>query len=86
MVRSVRPETLDRLADFAAAVTESLRDAAAERWRTSAAEGAGPAPAPARHEVQDIVVADDDGGTDDIDPDLIDRDRPADKPDLEDVR
>lgn len=57
VVRSVSPETLDRLADLAAAVTESLRDAAASRWRdtstpgTSDAQRSGPA-------VEEIVVTD----------------------------
>jgi hypothetical protein len=54
-VGSVRPETLDRLADLAAAVTETLRDAAASRWRES---GASP-PRPPRPEVEDIPVDDD---------------------------
>lgn len=91
VVRSVHPETLDRLADLAAAVTESLRDAAAERWRTNgAADDAKPAPAPARPQVQDIVVADDDGGADDadVDPDpgSVDRDQHPETLDLEDGR
>lgn len=100
VVRSVRPETLDRLADLAAAVTESLRDAAAERWRTSgAADDTGSessSPRPARPQVQDIHVVDDDGGADGSDPGFgatqgsapLDREAPdpQDPQDLEDGR
>jgi hypothetical protein len=58
VVRSVRPETLDRLADLAAAVTETLRDAAASRW---AETESSPRP-PSRPHVEDIPVADGPGG------------------------
>jgi hypothetical protein len=52
VVRTVRPETLDRLADLAAAVTETLRDVAASRWQ----ESGSPPPRRARPEVEDIQV------------------------------
>jgi hypothetical protein len=52
VVRMVRPETLDRLADLAAAVTETLRDVAASRWRESGA----PPPRRPRPEVEEIEV------------------------------
>ena len=59
VVRTVRPETVDRLADLAAAVTETLRDVAATRWRES---GASPPRRP-RPEVEDIAVEDSDGAS-----------------------
>jgi hypothetical protein len=52
VVRTVRPETLDQLADLAAAVTETLREVAATRWRES---GSAPPRRP-RPEVEDIHV------------------------------
>ena len=52
VVRTVRPETLDRMADLAAAVTETLRDVAASRWHES---GSSP-PRRTRPEVEDIQV------------------------------
>ncbi|MEP6649690.1 MAG: hypothetical protein ABJA74_07215 [Lapillicoccus sp.] len=55
VVSTVRPETLDRLADLAAEVTETLRDVAATRWRESGTS----APRRARPEVEDIRVKDD---------------------------
>lgn len=58
VVRAVQPETLDRLADLAGAVTEALRDAAASRWRET---GAG-APTASRPTVEDIDVTDMDSG------------------------
>jgi hypothetical protein len=55
MLRAVRPETVERLADLAAALSGTLRDIAAERTRQ------GPAPTPPRGQrVQDIDVDDDD--------------------------
>ena len=57
VVRSVRPETLERLADLAGAVTETLRDAAASRWR----EAEGAPRRPSRPDVEDIPVAGDEG-------------------------
>jgi hypothetical protein len=48
----VRPETLDRLADLAAAVTDTLRDVAASRWRDTGT----PPPRRARPEVEDIQI------------------------------
>jgi hypothetical protein len=52
VVRTVQPETLDRLADLAAAVTDTLRDVAASRWR----ETGSPPPRRPRTEVQDIEI------------------------------
>ena len=87
IVRSVRPETLDRLADLASAVTETLRDAAAERWRTAGASDDG-APAAARPQVQDIVVGHDDGGLlDSLEPlEPHEHDDPTETQDREDAR
>jgi hypothetical protein len=59
-VRTVRPETLDRLADLAAAVTDTLRDVAASRWR----ETGSSAPRRPRTEVQDIKIEGDAPGAD----------------------
>ena len=59
LLRAVRPETVDRLADLAGAVTEVLRDIAAAR-RTSASptsDGRGSGSSSRAH---DIPVADDD--------------------------
>ena len=67
LLRSVRPETVDRLADFASAVAASLRDVAAQ------ARASGPTPSTAgtasgrpsgngRAPVQDIHVDDGDEG------------------------
>ena len=67
LLRSVRPETVDRLADLAGALADTLRDLADHRRAsspTSAGEApAGPAPADAgtrhtRSRVQDIAVED----------------------------
>jgi hypothetical protein len=52
VVRTVRPETLDRLGDLAAAVTDTLRDAAESRWRET---GSTPRQR-SRAEVQDIEI------------------------------
>jgi hypothetical protein len=62
LIRSIRPETVDRLADFAAAVASSLRDMAAQ----SRGSGPGPEGGPrtgssadgGRPTVQDIHVDD----------------------------
>lgn len=54
VVRTVRPETVDRLADLAAALTQTLRDVAATRW----AETGQPAAARHRSTVEDIDVQD----------------------------
>ncbi len=59
VVRSVRPETVDRLADLAAAVTDTLRDLAASRWAESGASSEQ-----RRTTVQDIRVDDDEPSTD----------------------
>jgi len=65
-LRSVRPETVDRLADLASAVAATLRDVATQ----SRASGPSPTNRPAsggpsddgRATVQDIHVDDEDGG------------------------
>jgi hypothetical protein len=69
VVRSVRPETLDRLADLAAAVTDTLRDAAAHRRGESAAADGTSAAGPSPTQVQDIQVFDagDEDAPDDLD-------------------
>jgi len=51
-VRAVNPETVDRLADLAAAVSQTLRDVAANRW----AETGHPAPGRRGSVVEDIAV------------------------------
>jgi hypothetical protein len=56
LLRSVRPETVDRLADLAGAIAATLRDLAAQR-REPAPER--PDARPAR--VQDITVEDEHG-------------------------
>ncbi|WP_270889117.1 hypothetical protein [Pedococcus sp. 5OH_020] len=65
VLRSIRPETVDRLADLAGAVTTALRDLAARR-REPARAGADPGP---RHGgrgggVDDIPIEDEDEGED----------------------
>jgi hypothetical protein len=66
LLRSVRPETVDRLADFALAVAASLRDVAAQARAAGRASAAGPAPRSPRDggraTVQDIHVDDEDEG------------------------
>ena len=61
LLRSVRPETVDRLADLAGAVAATLRDLADQR-RTTSAGPASPASGHASgrpgHRVHDIVVDD----------------------------
>ncbi len=56
VMRSVNPETVDRLADLAAAVAETLRDVAASRWTQAGGQGS----ARARPTVQDIDVSEGD--------------------------
>jgi len=51
-VRAVNPETVDRLADLAAAVSQTLRDVAANRW----AQTGHPAPGRRGSVVEDIAV------------------------------
>ncbi len=82
-VRAVRPETLDRLADLAAAVTETLRDAAAHRWHESPpADGHPPRwPPGGGSVVEDIRVSDSHEPDDLHDADDLD-----DTDELEDVR
>jgi hypothetical protein len=55
LLRAVRPETVERLADVAAALSGALRDIAAERFRQSP-----PGPPPRGQRVQDIDVDDED--------------------------
>jgi hypothetical protein len=66
LLRSVRPETVDRLADLATAVAGTLRDMAAQSrasGQTSAARpDSGKASGGGRAPVQDIHVDDDDEG------------------------
>jgi len=57
LLRSVRPETVDRLADLASAVAASLRDVARERRRP---EPTPPPDAPRPGRVQDIPIDDED--------------------------
>jgi hypothetical protein len=67
LLRSVRPETVDRLADLAGALTVALRDVAAHARRGPGAEaggaspGGGTTPRPGR--VQDITIEDEDQGS-----------------------
>jgi hypothetical protein len=56
MLRSVRPETVDRLADLAGAIAATLRDLAAQRRETASAPGEA---RPTR--VQEIAVEDEQG-------------------------
>lgn len=59
LLRAVRPETVDRLADLAGAAAQALRDIASARRATAPSSSAGGAPGRSGH-VQDIPVADDD--------------------------
>ena len=68
--RAINPETVDRLADLAAAVTETLRDLAAHRWAESGRAGHAPAPDHPSTTVEDITVGE---GEDDADPGDADR-------------
>lgn len=54
LLRTVRPETVERLADLAASLSGALRDIAADRFREP------PAPPPRGQRVQDISVDDED--------------------------
>lgn len=66
LLRSVRPETVDRLADLASAVAGTLRDMAAQSRASGptseARPASGKAPGGGRAPVQDIHVDDDDEG------------------------
>lgn len=64
LLRSVRPETVDRLADFASAVAATLRDMAAQSWASGTASGSGSGPGRPSDgpTVQDIRVDDGDEG------------------------
>jgi hypothetical protein len=57
LLRSVRPETVDRLADLASAVAATLRDVAGERRGREPAPPPGP---PRASRVQDIPIDDED--------------------------
>ena len=59
LLRTVRPETVERLADLAAALSGALRDVAADRFGQAAASHP-PSPPPRGHRVQDIAVDDED--------------------------
>ena len=65
-LRSVRPETVDRLADLASAVAGSLRDVATQSRASGQTSAAGPAsgrrPGGGGAPVQDIRVDDEDEG------------------------
>lgn len=58
LLRTVRPETVERLADVAAALSGALRDIAADRFGPPPPTGQPPPPRGQR--VQDIVVDDED--------------------------
>jgi len=64
-VRAVNPETVDRLADLAAAVSQTLRDVAANRW----AQTGHPAPGRRGSVVEDIAVRENDEDENDGDED-----------------
>ena len=64
LLRSVRPETVDRLADLAGALAATLRDIAAQGRETgpgSADSDAGPRPKRSRSRVEDIEVSEESG-------------------------
>jgi hypothetical protein len=58
LLRTVRPETVERLADLAAALSGALRDIAADRFGPPPSQP--PSPPPRGHRVQDIAVDDED--------------------------
>jgi hypothetical protein len=63
LLRSVRPETVDLLADLAVAIAASLRDVATRARAGDPASSTGPASrAPDRSTVQDIPVDDESEG------------------------
>ena len=65
LLRSVRPETMDQLADLASAVTDCLRDVAAQLRASGPASTARPAsgsPADSGRATQDIPVDDESEG------------------------
>lgn len=59
LLRTVRPETVERLADLAAALSGALRDIAADRFGQQP-PSQPPQPPPRGHRVQDIAVDDED--------------------------
>jgi hypothetical protein len=60
LLRSVRPETVDRLADLAGALAATLRDIAGQRRADAGGAPRKPPSQPSRGRVQDIPVADED--------------------------
>ena len=64
LLRSVRPETVDRLADFTSAVAATLRDMATQSRSSGRSPGSGPGPEMPSDGpmVQDIHVDDGDDG------------------------
>ena len=60
LLRAVRPETVDRLADLAGAAAQALRDIASARRASASADGAGSGTPGRSGRVHDIPVADDD--------------------------
>lgn len=62
LLRSVRPETVDRLAEFASAVAASLRDIATQSRSSGPGSGSGPGMPSDGPMVQDIRVDDGDEG------------------------
>ena len=59
LLRSVRPETVDRLADLAGALAATLREVAASGRATASRDGAGGGTEGRAGRVQDIPVEDD---------------------------
>jgi len=64
LLRSVRPETVDRLADFASAVAATLKDMATQSRSSDPGSGSGQGPGSPSDgaTVQDIRVDDGDEG------------------------
>lgn len=66
LLRSVRPETVDRLADLAGALATALRDVATQTRHTTGTPDGPPAPHDPRTRgprVQDITIDDEDQGS-----------------------
>jgi hypothetical protein len=72
LLRAVRPETVDRLADFATAVADSLRAVADTRRAGSTFPRDGAATGRSAPTTQGIPVTDDDGADDGPDDQTID--------------
>lgn len=61
LLRAVRPETVDRLADLAGAAAQALRDIASARRASAPSDSSAGSSAPGRSgQVQDIPIADED--------------------------